>query len=169
MPTVYEIIKGINQASANARDFPEDYSDTDNDDLDFLKREEGDKIVDSRVMDGFRTKVNGNILTIAYQSEIKMKEAHDNGFEDDIRRKLNDIKKFLQKEYKKVTDNSITFTEMDKDPNVKVQYLSRVRVWVEAQQHYKISGIDPVENNSEEAEENIKDIDMLIKEAKEKQ
>ena len=102
MATVYEIVQGIHQAAANAYDGAHDkkYSSDGEDHKVGLKREEGDPIVDSRVMDGFNVRVSGNTLMLSYQAEIKLKEFHDNSFEDDVESTLNDIVKFLKKEYK---------------------------------------------------------------------
>ena len=54
MATILDIIKGLNQAAANAYD---GYQNMDEEIG--LRREEGHPIIDSRVMDGFS--VNGNI------------------------------------------------------------------------------------------------------------
>ena len=55
-------------------------------------------------------------------------------------RQLNEIKKFLQREYKAVTGNSITLTSSG-EPKILVQSTSRVRSFVQAYQHYKISKV----------------------------
>ena len=39
-------------------------------------------------------------MIITYQSEIKLKEVYAGGFESEIERRINEVKKFLQKEYK---------------------------------------------------------------------
>ena len=57
-----------------------------------------------------------------------------------MERMLNQVKKFLQKEYKSVTGNSVTITKLG-EPKILVQSTSRVRTFVQAYQHYKISGI----------------------------
>ena len=147
-----ELIQGLAQAAANAYDGVHDERFT----LDGqvrkvgLRREEGCPIMDSRVMDGFSVKFVGNKLCIKYQSDIKLAEVHGGGFENDINRMLNEIKKFLQKEYKTITGNSITLTK-DGDSNILVQSTSRVRSFVQAYQHYNISGIkqDPDAGGSE--------------------
>ena len=100
-----EIIQGLAQAAANAYDGAHDERFS----LDGqvrkvgLKREEGCPIMDKRVNDGFSVKFYGNKMCIHYQSDIRLKEVHGGGFEDDIVRQLNEIKKFLQKEYKAIT------------------------------------------------------------------
>ena len=147
-----EIIQGLSQAAANAYDGVHDERFS----LDGqtrkvgLRREEGCPIMDSRVMDGFSVKFYGNKMCINYQSDIRLKEVHPGGFEDEINRMLNEIKKFLQKEYKAVTGNSVTLTK-DGDSNILVQSTSNVRSFVQAYQHYKVSGMkqDPDAGGSE--------------------
>ena len=150
-----EIIQGLSQAAANAYDGAHDERFT----LDGqvrkvgLQREEGCPIMDKRVNDGFSVKFYGNKIVINYQSDILLKQVHGGGFEDDIARQLNEIKNFLQKEYKAVTGNSVTLTA-DGEPKILVQSTSRVRSFVQAYQHYKISGVkeepimDPAVENS---------------------
>jgi len=150
-----EIIQGLSQAAANAYDGAHDERFT----LDGqvrkvgLQREEGCPIMDKRVNDGFSVKFYGNKMVINYQSDILLKQVHGGKFEEDIVRQLNEIKNFLQKEYKAVTGNSVSLTA-DGEPKILVQSTSRVRSFVQAYQHYKISGVkeepilDPAVENS---------------------
>jgi hypothetical protein len=137
-----EIIQGLAQAAANAYDGTHDERFS----LDGqvrkvgLQREQGCPIMDKRVNDGFSVKFYGSKLCINYQSDIRLKDVHGGKFEQDIARQLNEIKKFLQKEYKAVTGNSVTLTS-DGEPKILVQSTSRVRTFVQAYQHYKISGV----------------------------
>ena len=137
-----EIIRGLSQAAANAYDGSHDERFT----LDGqaeqigLRREEGCPIIDSRVIDGFKVKFYGDSMIINYQSDVRMKELKDNSFEKDVVSTINDVKKFLQKEYKVVTGNSITLTAKG-EPNILVQATSRYRTFVQAYQHYKIGGL----------------------------
>ena len=140
---ILEIIQGLSQAAANAYDGVHDERFT----LDGqvrkvgLRREEGCPLMDSRVNDGFGVKFYGNKICIKYQSDIRLKEIHQSkDFEGDIVRQLNEIKKFLQKEYKAITGKSVTLTA-DGEPKVIAQSTSRVRSFVQAYQHYKISGV----------------------------
>ena len=110
--------------------------------------------MDSRVNDGFSVKFYGNKICINYQSDVRLQEIHrSKDYEGDIVRQLTEIKKFLQKEYKAVTGKSVTLTA-DGDPKILVQSTSRVRSFVQAYQHYKISGVkeepilDPAVENS---------------------
>ena len=108
MATTLEIIQGISQALTYAYDgaHKEGYTDDGEAHSFGLKREEGDPLLDKRVMDGFKVKIQGNKLCINYHSEVKLKEVHDNQFESNLESTINDIAKFLKKEYKKVTGDT---------------------------------------------------------------
>ena len=102
-----------------------------------LNREQGCPIKDKRVNDGFSVKFYGDSMIINYQSDVMMRDLKDNGFENDIARMLNEVKKFLQKEYKAITGNSVSLTKKG-EPQIIVQTTSRVRTFVQAYQHYKV-------------------------------
>ena len=136
---ILDIVRGISQAAANAYDGA---LDEDGKPLTIgLKREEGDMVLDARVIDGFNVSIAGNLLIIKYQGEIMLSEVYKGDFEGEIAQRLQDIASYLKKEYKKITGNSLTLTKYDKEPNVLVQSMSRVRSWVEANQKFKIGGI----------------------------
>ena len=143
MATVYDIVKGINQAAANAYDGSQDgrFRTDGEDDPIGLKREKGCSLNDSRVMDGFKVRFYGDSMILSYHGEVMLKEVYAHNFEQDIESMLNEIKKFLQKEYRKVTGKSVSLTAKS-EPNIIVQSSSRVRSFVEAQQHFKIGGIE---------------------------
>ena len=150
-----EIIQGLSQAAANAYDGGHDERFS----LDGqarkvgLQREQGCPIMDKRVNDGFSVKFYGNKICINYQSDILLKQVYNGNFEQEIQRMLNEVKKFLQKEYKAITGNSIRLSTSG-EPKILVQSVSRVRSFVQAYQHYKISGLkeepimDPAVENS---------------------
>lgn len=167
MADTYEIVKNIKQAAMNAKDWPEGY-DANEEDVDFMKREEGDKITDSRRIDGFDARINGDILTVTYQTETTMQEAHENDFEDDIRRTLNDIKTYLQREYANLTEGNISLEPMG-DPHIELKYISNVRQQVNASRHYRIPSLDPVEDEeASEKEQNVDELDTLLRECRQK-
>jgi len=149
---ILEIIQGLGQAAANAYDGAHDERFVRDGEAKKvgLNREEGCPIMDSRVMDGFDVKFYGNKVCINYQGEIKLKEIYGGGFENEMERRLNEIKKFLQKEYKAITGNSVTLTKVD-DIHILATSVSRVRSFVQAYRHYNISGIkaDPDAGGSE--------------------
>jgi len=138
-----EIIQGLAQAAANAYDGAHDERFS----LDGqvrkvgLAREVGCPIMDKRVNDGFAVKFYGDAMCINYQSDVRLKDVKDSKFEQDIERMLNEVKKFLQKEYKAITGKSVTLTKRG-EPKIIVQSTSRVRTFVQAYQHYSISKVD---------------------------
>jgi len=156
MATTLEIIRGISQALTYAYDggHKENYTDDGESHSFGLKREEGDPILDKRVMDGFKVKFAGNKLCIHYHSEVQLKEVHDNNFESNTEGVINDIAKFLKKEYKKVTGDTLTLTG-EGEMEAIVQNTSRVRSWVQAYKWYKIGGIGDVEPVAEASEERL--------------
>jgi len=158
MATTLEIIRGISQALVYAYDggHKEDYTDDGEAHSFGLKREEGDPIIDKRVIDGFKVKIQGNKLCVNYHSEVHLKEVHDNQFESNLENTINDVVKFLKKEYKKVTGDTLTLTE-DGEMEAIVQSTSRIRSWVQAYRWYKIGGIDDVKPVAEASEERLKD------------
>jgi hypothetical protein len=137
-----EIIRGLSQAAANAYDgaHMENYSLDGQIRKTGLRREEGIPLLDKRCIDGFKVKFYGDSMIINYQSDVMMKDLKDNGFENDIMRTINEVKKFLQKEYKTITGKSVSLTAKG-EPQVIVQTTSNVRTFVQAYQHYKIGGL----------------------------
>ena len=96
MATVYEIVQGLSQAAANAYDGALDEK---GEPLKAgLKREEGDAILDKRVMDGFNVKFYGNMMCLSYMSEVQLKEVYANGFEEEVERQVAGVASFLRKE-----------------------------------------------------------------------
>jgi hypothetical protein len=95
-------------------------------------------------------------MIINYQSDVMMKDLKDNGFENDIVRTINEVKKFLQKEYKAVTGKSVSLTAKG-EPQIIVQTTSNVRTFVQAYQHYKIGGLqmDQIGTPSEDTTRDI--------------
>ena len=147
MATTLEIIRGLSQAAANAYDggHLENLSHDGEARAIGLKREEGNPINDSRIMDGFGVRFMGNQLCITYQSDVQLKEVYANGFES--------VKTFLQKEYKKVTGESISLSkDPDSEVEVIVQNTSRVRTFVQAKRLYNIGGLGDVKQVVEDAE-----------------
>lgn len=144
MATTLEIIRGISQAAANVYDGALD--DKGEPISVGLKREEGNPITDSRVMDGFSVRMQEDILKLTYQSEIKLQDVHDKNFESDIEQTIQDIANFLKKEYKKVTGNTLTLTPQG-EVKVLVQNTSKVRVFINANKDFKIGNVndaDPI-------------------------
>jgi len=138
-----EIVRGIAQAAANAYDGALD--DKGEPIKIGLKREEGDPVLDSRVMDGFKVRLDGEHLIVVYQSDIKLKDVHGGKFENELESTFADITKWLKKEYKKVTGKALSLSSGG-DCDALVQSTSRVRVFVTATKKYKIGGLENVED-----------------------
>ena len=145
MASVYDIVKGINQAAANAYDGAHDATlQADGTARTAgLEREDGHYIHDRRIMDGFGVKFHGPILRINYQAETRLKEVQDKGFEGEIEQRLQDIANFLKKEYKAVTGDTLTLTK-EGEPHVLVQRISNYRTDVQAHCDYRIGGLTDV-------------------------
>ena len=145
MATTLEIIRGIAQAAANAYDGAHDESliADEKPHKVGLRREEGDFIRDKRINDGFKVKFKGPLLTILYQSEIRLKDVAQKGFENETVGMINKVASFLKKEYKKITGDTLTLTRVG-EPDILVQKLSNYRTDVRATCDYKIGGIGDV-------------------------
>ncbi len=152
MATVYEIVQGLSQAAANSYDgaLGEDYEPAK---PGILRREEGDALIDQRVMDGFNVKFYGNMMCLTYQSEIQLKEVYASGFESDTEQRIADIAGWLKKEYKKITGESVTLTQ-EGEIDIRVENSSRVRTWVLAKQHYKVGGLEEAMNDDNQGSTN---------------
>jgi len=156
MATTLEIIRGISQAAANAYDgaHVEGYSSDGKARTVGLKREEGNPITDKRVMDGFGVRFHGNQLCITYQSEVQLKEVYGGSFESDTESMINDIAKFLKKEYKSITGDSLSLKAVG-EVEIIVQNTSRVRTWCQAHRYYDIGSIKEVEAVKAPSEDNM--------------
>ena len=93
---ILEIVQGLAQAAANGYDGAHDerYSHDGKARKVGLKREEGEIMLDKRVNDGFKVKFAGNQICIHYQSDIMLKEIYKGGFENEMARMINEIKKY---------------------------------------------------------------------------
>ena len=144
MATTLEIINGISQAAANAYDGA---YDADGNPLEIgLKREEGHPINDSRRLDGFKIRVVGDILTINYHTDVFLKEVYGTKFEQEMDSVCEQVKNYLQKEYKKITGDALGLTSMG-ECDCRVESTSRVRVFAVTQKSYKIQGLEGIDSH----------------------
>ena len=152
MATVLDVVRGLSQAAANAYDGA---LDENGEPLKVgLQREEGDPLIDKRVMDGFGVRFMGPYLCINYQTEVQLKEVYASGFETDMEQTVEDIAGFLKKEYRKITGNSVSLTA-EGEIDVRVESSSRVRSWATAYRKYKIGGMQDVMVVGEATEDRI--------------
>ena len=152
MATVYEIVQGLSQAAANAFDgaLTEDGEAL----TAGLQREEGDPLLDKRVMDGFNVKFYGDMMCLSYQSEVQLKEVYGGGFEEEVDQRLMDISSWLKKEYKKITGRSVSLT-VEGEVDVRVENMSRLRTWVVAKKHFKVGGLSKEMQNEAPSENRV--------------
>ena len=158
MATVYDIVKGINQAAANAYDGNHKgrYRTDGKDDLIGLKREEGCVITDSRVMDGFKVRVAGPILIISYQSEMPIKSFHNSKLGDEMEATFANIVKYLKKEYKNINNETLSLTPVG-PCDIHLQNMSKIRTWVQCQKNYKIGNMGDTIPVGEPSEDRLED------------
>lgn len=135
------VIRGISQVLANTFDGAREDDGKGEYKKIGLRRDEGDPILDSRVMDGFKGRFSGDKLIITYQSDVKFEEVHDKRFESKLEDMFDKIVSYLKKEYKKVTGETLSLSPVGKMESL-VQTTSSVRVFVNANKTYKIGKID---------------------------
>ena len=162
MATVLDIVRDISQAAANARDGSHDERFV----LDGetkkvgLKREEGDALTDSRVIDGFGVNFHGNLLNINYQSDIRLKEVYAGDIKKEVEDMIEKVASFIKKEYKKITKDTLSLTA-EGEVDVMVQNSSSVRAWVTGNRSYKVGNLSDVmpvgEPSQERLEKSFKD------------
>mgnify|MGYP001410126040 CR=1 FL=1 len=153
MATTLEIVNCISQVLANTYDGALDEND---EPIKIgLRREEGNPLVDKRVMDGFGAHVSGDRLHIKYHAEIPLKEVHSNDFEGEMESMVEKVKAFIQKEYKKVKKAALTLSEPS-EVDVLVEYVSRIRCSVKVHKCYKIGSVEG-EENTPESEDRLDD------------
>tara|TARA_B100000282_G_C31557623_1_gene410514 strand:+ start:23 stop:565 length:543 start_codon:yes stop_codon:yes gene_type:complete len=142
MATVYDIVKGINQAASNAYDGNHDarFRTDGKDDLIGLKREEGCAINDSRVMDGFKVRIAGPVLIVSYQSEMPIKSFHNTKLGDEMEAVFRDIVKYLKKEYQNINNEALSLTPLG-PCDILLQNLSKVRTFVVCHKNYRIGNM----------------------------
>jgi len=140
MSNISDIVKGINQAAANAYDGA---TDEEGEPLDLgLQRDKSTPINDKRVMDGFGVTFSGNTLKINYTSEVHTPDVKENKLKTTIEENIEEVAKFLKKEYKKITGEALRLKKIGSLNMGNVQTTSRVRSFVQAHCEYEIQGVD---------------------------
>ena len=144
-----DVIKGISQVMAQTYDGARDEKGELR--KAGLRREEVPAFTscECRLLDGFRARVTHHAdkdgsfpcLIVSYHSELKLDEAHNPKLVQDVEEHISEALKYLKKEFKKVTGKELS-VEKYGDVKMLVEETSRIRVFVTAQCHYKIDGID---------------------------
>jgi len=158
MATVYDIVKGINQAAANAYDgsHKAGYNADGEERAAGLKREKGDPITDSRVMDGFCVRISCPKCIVSYQSEMPISDFHNTKLDQELEQTYADIVKFLKSEYKKVIGETLSLTP-DGPVDFILQNMSKLRTWVQCTKVYTIGNMKDVTPVGERSEDRLED------------
>ena len=82
-----------------------------------------------------------------------------NKFESGIEGYITDAVKFLKKEYKKVTGNTLSLKK-DGEVDIRFEYMNKIRSWVIANQQYEVGGLKDVVEVGEASEDRL---DQAIK------
>ena len=111
-----------------------------------LKREEGDPILDSRIMDGFSARVSGNQLHINYHSMMTAADFHSKkdpamALKQNLKDTFDNIEKFLKTEVGKLNVGKLRLKQVGED-DALIQYLNRNRYNCVAKRVYEILGVD---------------------------
>ena len=150
--TVYDILRGISQVASMSYDGA---VDQDGQPVQVgLKREEGNPLIDKRIMDGFSVSFFGDGICIKYHSEMTMKELHNmKDLEGELEAMIAKIADFLKKEYKKKMGSSLILTPKG-ECDAHVEYISRIRCWVTCKKHYVVRNLTTLENPNDPSKEN---------------
>ena len=164
--TILDIIKGISQVIAD--DGYDRYIDKGEEKKNTgLMRDKDveNKLLDQRIMDGFGVRFGGNILTLTYQSEVKIEDVKDPKFEGNIEGVISDLVKFLKKEYKNNTSNTLNLSEVKDSFECLVQMRSRRWSWVQAKKEFKINNVENVDSKEDSGSDAAQEkLDKLINE-----
>ena len=130
-----------------------------------LRREEVTSPFEERLMDGFGVTLNGNKMIIKYHCQCRLEEVKEKDFEANIENRFKNIIKYLKSEVKKKTGSPVTLTPVNKETDVDVSYISRIRCWATSQKMYEIQGVESEANEPEERtiDDNIKKFLELAK------
>ena len=156
MASVYDIVKGINQAAANAWDGSHDekFVAEGDEKIAGLKREQGCPLNDSRVMDGFNVRMSGPKLIVSYQSEMPVSDFHNTKLDQELEQTYADITKVLKKEYKKIVGETLSLKE-DGKASFSLQNMSRLRTGIQATKTYTVGNMKDVIEVSEPSEDRL--------------
>ena len=122
-----------------------------------LKREVDNTVTDSRLVDGFGVRFQGDKLVLSYSSECNIKQVQKSNFEDMVEQKIADIISFIQKEYRGAAGKNLRLTK-EGETDILVQKMSNIRTWYQSSSIYKIGGTEGVleEDQPKDINESIK-------------
>jgi hypothetical protein len=149
---VIDILRGISQAAAGMYDGA---ADENGEPIKIgLKREEGNPMLDKRVIDGCKVRCSGKTLIVSYHSELLLKDVYAQDLESELEQTMSDIVSYLKKQYRKVTGNTLSLKEKG-ECDARVESTSRVRVFVTARKDYEIGNMSDVEDIGEPSNDGL--------------
>ena len=107
-------------------------------------------------MDGFKVRMSGPKLIVSYQSEMPMSSFHNTKLDEELEQTFADISKFLKKEYKSLTGDTLSLTE-DGPASMILQNMSKIRTWIQASKVYTIGNMKDVLPVGEPSEDRLED------------
>ena len=108
-----------------------------------LRREVDNVVTDSRLVDGFKVRFQGDKMILSYSSECSIKSVQQPNFEGTVEQKMADIISFIQKEYRGAAGGNLRLTK-EGDADILVQKMSNYRTWYQSSCIYKIGGAQGV-------------------------
>jgi hypothetical protein len=122
-----------------------------------LKREVDNVVTDSRLVDGFSVRFQGENLVLGYSSECNIKQVQNPNFEGMVEQHISDIISFIQKEYKSAAGSTLRLTK-EGETDILVQKMSNFRTWFQSSCIYKIGAVEGVleEDKPADINESIK-------------
>lgn len=132
--SVYEVVQGISEAVHNTF---HGATDENGKLIEIgLKREE-QPILDQKVMDGFGVSMQGNLLILRYSSHEPLTNLHEKRFEREIERRIEDIKKYIQKQFERHTGNALRLKEAG-EIKILVESSNRIKAIIKAMMPFEI-------------------------------
>jgi len=122
-----------------------------------LKREVDNVVTDSRLVDGFGVRFQGDKMILSYSSECNIKQVQKSNFEDMVEQNIADIISFIQKEYRGAAGKNLRLTK-EGETDILVQKMSNIRTWYQTSSIYKIGSAEGVleEDHPKDINESIK-------------
>ena len=148
--SIYEVIKGISQAISNKH---HGAIDEDGRAVEIGLKREDQPITDQQVMDGFGVALHGNLLLLRYNSSEPIQTLHNKRFEQEMERRINDIKNHIVKEFNKHTGETLRLKEAG-DIKILVETANRMKAIIKVQMPYEVLNlkqISPIGTGSEDA------------------
>jgi len=132
--SIYDVVKGISQAIHNKH---HGAIDENGELVEIGLKREDQPIRDQRIMDGFGVTFHGNMLVLKYNSFEPLTNLHEKRFEKEVERRIEEVKKFIVKEFSKVTGQNLRLKEVG-EIKVLVESGNRIKALVKAMMPYEI-------------------------------